>query len=219
MNNWDKPILIVSPPRSGSSLTSLILTELGLWGGNMKKGDRWNKNGYYENIAITSLLIDYLRENDKEQLLKKYNPLTLDADYYKFDLLIKEILYVESLPYNEKWFYKNPKIAFCWQLFNKYFPNAQWIIVKRNRNEILNSILRTEFMDAYKSVNEWNNYLDKYEILINNIKSNCNYTEFNINNVFDNKISEVKKLCYYLDIEYNEKWRKLINKKEWNNDK
>ena len=47
-----KPILILSPGRSGSSLVAGIFAKHGVWTGNCHPGNKYNPEGYFENIAI-----------------------------------------------------------------------------------------------------------------------------------------------------------------------
>ena len=68
MNTHNTPILIVSMPRSGSSLLSHILFNEGVQVGDCKKGDEYNKYGYYENIMIRNILIKYLNKHDVNNL-------------------------------------------------------------------------------------------------------------------------------------------------------
>ena len=80
-NKYFEPILIVSAPRSGSSLLSYILNESGVQIGICKQGDEFNLKGYFENIRIRNIIIKYLKQNDKENLEKKIST-------YKFKSII-----------------------------------------------------------------------------------------------------------------------------------
>ena len=55
----NKIVFIASPPRSGSSMLTKLFYENGFWIGNTKKGDQWNIDGYFENLKLTQLLINY----------------------------------------------------------------------------------------------------------------------------------------------------------------
>lgn len=48
------PIVIISLPRSGSSLTAGIFSEHGVWTGKCKKACQRNPKGFFENIRICS---------------------------------------------------------------------------------------------------------------------------------------------------------------------
>ena len=55
----DRPLIVISPGRSGSSWTAGKLARAGVFGGHMRPGDRWNEDGYFENIALHKALRDW----------------------------------------------------------------------------------------------------------------------------------------------------------------
>lgn len=214
-----QPILIVSPPRSGSSLCGYILDRAGIWGGKMKVGDdkypvKYNPYGYFENIAITEVLVDYLKKNDTANLEKRFQPVNLDADDPEFYKKITKCL--EGKDDNQKWFYKNVKNAFCWRLWDKYFPDATWLIVKRNREDILRSIKKTSFMDAYSLVAEWELYLDKIYSLIKMICTARRFFILDIDKVMRGELWELKLILELMEIKYSDNLLECIDKKYWN---
>lgn len=218
MNN-KMPILIVSPPRSGSSLTASILNSFGVFGGDMKKGDKWNKSGYFENIEITNLVIRYLQNNDINNLGKRFNPRVLNVDVKDFSSKIYEILENQGMEPTQKWFYKNPKTAVCWRLFDKHYPYAKWIVIERDREELLNSLMRTEFMDAWQTKEEWQNFIRYYDVLMKEIKANCNCFVFNINTMFNGDYSQVEDLLKFVGIDAELVLSGIIDKTLWNEKK
>lgn len=139
-------ILITGAPRSGTSLVTQIIHRHGFY-----LGDPRSVNGLYENEDI--------RENVLKRLLRD-----LDADPLGQSKLPPEDLYwpegwsAEGLrsevamrfksPHERK-AYKDCKITLTWWLWHEAFPDAKWIIVRRERNEIVNSCIRTSFMRAH----------------------------------------------------------------------
>jgi hypothetical protein len=51
--------------------------------------------------------------------------------------------------------YKDAKIALVWLLWVEHFPDARWVIVRRDPDDIAASCMRTRFMRAYKTHQEW----------------------------------------------------------------
>lgn len=49
-------LLILTIGRSGSSMVSGIFAKHGLWAGDLKKADQWNKRGYFENMELREAL-------------------------------------------------------------------------------------------------------------------------------------------------------------------
>lgn len=210
---------MVSAPRSGSSLTGYILHSSGVFGGIMdwRKPDKWNIKGYFENYEITSIIVDYLRKNDEYQLQKRYHPVDLDSDYPEFDKVVLSILDGQGYNRSQMWFYKNTKIPFCWRLWNRYFPNAKWIIVKRDRSEIIHSFLKTPFMDAYQTEEEWNAFLDIYDYIFFDIQKNVYHSfVFNMSNVFRGDLSGIEQVYSFIGLEKQD-FISCIDHKLWNN--
>jgi hypothetical protein len=213
------PVLIVSPPRSGSSLTSNLVQSLGLFAGNTKAGDTWNQKGYYENEAITDILVDYLRKADKENLGKQFQPIGLNMPYPDFGTKVITSVREQGKNPHQRWFYKNTKTPLTWRLWHEHFPKAQWVIVKRNREQLLDSLMRTPFMTAYKTRAEWEGFLVAYDVMLSEIENNTNHFVFHVNSIFDGDMSEVERLASYINRGYMDSARSCIDKGLWNVEK
>jgi hypothetical protein len=176
----------------------MLLKRAGLFSGDTKKGDKWNKRGYFENVAISNLEIEYLRINDTDGLLKRFQPLDLKAQFPSFRSKVIQALESEGLQDNIRWFYKNPKTAMCWRLWDQSFPSAQWVIVTRNRVDSLRSLHHTEFMDAYGTSDEWERFLDYYDVLFSRIRANCDSFTLDIDRVFCEGVAPVAELFEFI---------------------
>lgn len=192
------PILIVSAPRSGSSLTSLLISRAGVFGGDTKKGNKWNRKGYFENLAIADLEIEYLRRSDTEGLLKRFQPINLDEPFPDFNVNVCRAIRQQGLTEGGRWYYKNPKTAMLWRLWHRNFPFAKWVIVKRNRADTIRSLKHTEFMDAYETDDQWNQFLDYYDSLLGDIQNNCDSFTLDIDRVFSEGLPPVEELFNFL---------------------
>ena len=212
-----QPVFIISAPRSGSSLLSYMLSELGIFTGKCKKADKWNVNGYFENLKITDEVVKYLKKKDVYNLGKKFQPKELGYIDISFKDKVNDILLNEGIGENKYWLYKNPKTAICWKQFHANFPNAKWIVLTRNKEEHLASLLRTQFMDAYDTEEEWNSFINRYNNYFNNINNHCDSLVVNMSEIFQgDKI--INQVCDFLkipkkDVPY------CINKKKWNEEK
>ena len=145
INKFNKIVFIASPPRSGSSILTKIFHENGFWIGDTKVSDRWNVNGYFENLKLRQLLINYLYKNDTENLIKKYQPINLSEPYYNFKTDFIEAILSDG--YNNGWIvFKDPKICLTWKMINDNFPDATWIFLFRNLAKTSKSYQKTEFM-------------------------------------------------------------------------
>lgn len=205
-----EPIFIASPPRSGSSLTGLLLHSFGLWSGDTKEGNEFNPKGFYENLEISQILIDYLRANDKENLGKRFHPLMLNHTDISVRQKILDVVKSQGLRDDQPWFYKDPKIAICRDLLLDTFPNAKWIWVNRSQDRTIRSLMRTDFMDAYETEKEWASFLAVYGFYKQDLKSKTDLFELNIDKIMDKDQSEVERLSEYLGLEADFNLSKLI---------
>jgi len=205
-----EPIFIASPPRSGSSLTGLLLHSFGLWSGDTKEANEFNPKGFYENLEISQLLIDYLRENDTENLGKRYQPLILDKTDSSIREKIFDIVKSQGLKEDQPWFYKDPKIAICRNLLVDAFPNAKWIWVNRSQDRTIRSLMRTDFMDAYTTEKEWASFLAVYGFYKLDLQLKTNVFELNIDKVMNKDQSEVDRLSEFLGLEADFNLSKLL---------
>ncbi len=205
-----EPIFIASPPRSGSSLTGLLLHYFGLWSGDTKEANEFNPKGFYENLEISQLLIDYLQENDTENLGKRYQPLILDKTDSSIREKIFDIVKSQGLKQDQPWFYKDPKIAICRNLLVDAFPNAKWIWVNRSQDRTIRSLMRTDFMDAYTTEQEWSSFLAVYGFYKLDLQLKTNVFELNIDKVMNKDQSEVDRLSEFLGIEADFTLSKLL---------
>jgi hypothetical protein len=145
------PILITGAARSGTSLVAGAINLCGAFGGNMSGPNRNNQKGMFENNTIrNNILKPYLRELGVDSL-GQYPLPVIEKLLIPTDLKNK----VERVMINEgyckgAWMYKGAKMCLTWPIWNYAFPDAKWIIVRRNTCDIVNSCLKTSFMRAFQ---------------------------------------------------------------------
>lgn len=61
------------------------------------------------------------------------------------------------------WFYKGAKLCLYWPVWHGAFPEARWIIVRRDPDEIASSCLRTPFMRAFSDKEGWLGWVREHE--------------------------------------------------------
>lgn len=177
-------ILVTGAARSG---TSVITSMLQACGANLGSGDHINE--LYENLHI------------REKLLK---PM---LEYYGGDRrgqvrFPRKIEYGESVPFEiEEAFitagltghddgivdvYKDAKLILLWEVFQQELDDVEWLIVRRPREQIIDSCMRTHFMNGRKTLVDWSRWVDYHEDRIADLKSNCENWE----EVWSNEIIE-----------------------------
>ena len=189
--NRDNPLLIIaSPPRSGSSLTTCILQEMGVFLGVTKIGDRWNRCGYFENVKVSALLTAYLRRNDIQNLGKKFQPVNLDAIDVSMHREINNIFLQQGYSTGPRAI-KDPKVCLCWKVLHTNFPNAIWLMLNRDKANVLRSYKHTPFMDSCDTLQEWEEYLDKFETNMNAARKEVTYYDVCTDGILKGDLSQL----------------------------
>lgn len=129
----NRPFIIISPGRSGSSYVAGNFAKAGVFGGTMREGDEWNPDGYYENIRLHRLL----RENFGSDWVQG----ALPEEIPEWRGIVKEVMFSEGYS-GGPWFFKCG--AFYWKCFQSF--NPVYVKVWRDRHRILESFKRTNFL-------------------------------------------------------------------------
>jgi len=205
-------ILVVSPPRSGSSLVTNLLKENGVYVGVCKEADENNKDGYFENVAIQKHLSELMRSIDAENLGKKFQPINYtfanEHIHHLRQVVGKEFYGVHNYAI------KNVKIALTWQLWIEAFPSAKVLILNRSRTEILKSIQKSPFMDQYTTEDEWNKYLDAYYENMAWMEKSCDCLQVNLSNIIAQDNDELFNMSAFCGMELS--YKGVIKKELWN---
>jgi len=220
--DYRSPIFVTGCPRSGTSLYCGCLDRSGANGGEICGATQANPKGQYENSVIRNqVLKPLLREMDADPLGQK--PLPDPEKVETFDKsnlrqLVYDTLINQGLQEDEIWYIKVCKATLVWPVFNRHFPDARWIIVRRDKEDIVNSCIKTGFMRKRTSKNSWRDWVDHHVARFEEMKNTCPDrvmevwpTEL-INGNFDN----IKYSIEWLGLKWNEDvildW---VDKKIW----
>ena len=162
------PILITGAARSGTSMTAGIFNICGAWGGKLTGPTPYNRKGQFENVVIRNGLIKEILKNMGLDPMAQ-DPLPKTSDFQLFSTLAIEnfriavLRIIRSQGYREgRWFYKGAKMCLMWPLWHRAFPEAKWIVVRRKKEDIVNSCLRTSFMRAFHNAEGWGKWVDHH---------------------------------------------------------
>ncbi len=187
-------ILIVSTPRSGSSLISKVLTDSGYFTENdIKKKDEFNRNGYFEDDSVNKILSSILKKYDLKNEDRRYAPIGLKFDYENYKT------FFVNITKHEKYFIKNIKIALCYNVFYYFFSDSKVIILNRPKNKTIKSFNRTIFMNQFENNNQIEKYLNSFrlnKIKIKELFKNSIYID--VDNIVYDKNNERLKLNKFL---------------------
>ncbi len=158
------PILITGAARSGTSMVAGVIDISGAFGGDMSGPNRNNQKGMFENSRIRNEIVKpHLRElgyDPKGQYpLPETEKLSIPVNWRK---RVENIMIAQG--YKEgPWFYKGAKMCLTWPIWHHAFPDAKWIIVRRRTADIVNSCMRTGFMNAFKDKDGWLWWVHEHE--------------------------------------------------------
>ena len=142
INNIHNPILVTGAERSGSTIIAKIIQICGAFTGETTTmlenvGIRQQVNSYYDQLQIP--VQGQFPLPDTKQLLI---PTQWKAG-------IDEILGGGGYDGRRPWMYKNHRICQIWPVWNYAYPSARWIIVRRRSGDIVQSCIKTNFMQAF----------------------------------------------------------------------
>lgn len=143
-------ILITGCARSGTSLTTRIFQACGAELGNVNK--------LYENTAVRDgITKPYLKSVGADPMgqypLPDINALKPDPT---FGDRVRDALGPDVNCY------KGAKMCLFWPIWAEAFPDATWVIVRRERERIIDSCIRTSFMRAHHSREGWGEWVDHH---------------------------------------------------------
>jgi len=150
------PILITGIPRSGTTMVAATINICGAFGGEM------SKRGMYCNDRIREDLVKpYLKvvgaDEDAQKDFPKY---IMDVINWKDEV---EKIISEQGYSTGAWMYKDSRMVQMWKVWDKAYPDAKWIIVRRRTGDIIESCLKTRYMKAYVSRDGWLKMVHEYE--------------------------------------------------------
>jgi hypothetical protein len=135
-------ILITGCARSRTSMTTSMLQACGAHLGRPK-----DVNDLYENTAI--------RQGILKPMIREFGGDPLGQTHFPAPNAVKPVEGLKSRVLDALGegsgppAYKDAKIALVWQSWAIAFPAAKWVLVRRSRDGIIDSCIRTHFMRAH----------------------------------------------------------------------
>lgn len=191
------PILITGVPRSGTSMIAATINICGAFGGEM------SKRGRYSN--------DYIRE----EIVKPYLKYGERCKFSRLD--ITDGLLTEGYK-DGAWMYKDSNLPYCYQLWNKEFPNAKWVIVRRKPVDIIQSCMKTKYMTAYSTEEGWLSMIHDYEKkFVEMIQEGLNCKVIWPERMVQGDYQQIYELCDWLGLPWKKEALQFINSLLWGN--
>lgn len=154
-------IFIAGAARSGTSLTTEILQGLGCY-----LGRPCDINSLFENIAIREGFVKQILGNEGFDPMGQ-DPLppanwTCDIPMGALAELGRMVELILSGGANPA--FKDAKLSLVWPAFHRAFPFAKWVIVRRDREEVIDSCMRTHFMRKRFTRESWGEWVDHHDV-------------------------------------------------------
>jgi len=150
------PIIITGIPRSGTSMIAGILHICGAYMGDV--------NNMYENKEIkNNILFPYMDEIGAEVTGQINHPDT-DTISIPKNWGAKITSTIVKQGYQDgPWAIKSNLVGLTWPVWNYAFPNAKHIIVRRRPGDIVNSCLKTGYMNKHDDKDGWIDMCRSYQ--------------------------------------------------------
>lgn len=208
----DNVILITGIPRSRTSLTAAILDKCGADFGNpkdFKPANKYNPLGYYEHKGLIKKLVNPYWSKigfhplDRVNMPSKKDVMP-DSDWgAKFKTIMGTKKYNIAV--------KEPKLCLYWEVWHYAFPDAKWILVRRPRAEVMESISnRTPWMKNTLTEQEYNTYIDHHLKRMAELKSEANCFEVHTDQFIAGNFDEIKQCVKWCGLTWNDKAKELV---------
>lgn len=138
MENKSTPVFVTGADRSGSSLVMRVFAKCGANIGHVNK--------MYENEKLKKINSAFIYRNSS-----KYGMPPTDGLFFS-NTMQKKIIKIILEEHLEKgiFVYKDSGLAQVWSCWDRFFPDAKWIIVRRRTSDIVNSCMQTAYMKRFK---------------------------------------------------------------------
>lgn len=164
-------VLITGAARSGTSMVSGVLAACGLdFGGPLvDKRRKYQPRGFWEHRPV--------REKVLKPLLRKMgadprgqDPLPVRGRQPS-DREAARLAKRVGRKLGPARAYKDAKILLVWPWFNRAFPDATWILVRRDKKAIVRSCQRAPFMNRLTYVAGWLKWVEHHEACMDDLKA------------------------------------------------
>ena len=224
-----EPILITGAARSGTSLIAGIINTCGVFSGETSPPNKNNQKGMFENARIRNTVVKPYLKSMGYDAMGQY-PL---PDVGKLKIPVDWADRVQSVMIDEgytggDWMYKGAKMCLFHPVWHYAFPNAKWVIVRREDEDIVNSCMHTGFMRAFSlpdnikavgAINEqdaWFWWVRQHnKRFVEMIEKGMNCKQIHPERMIRGDYSQVHEMLEWLGLEWNSGITEFIEPKLW----
>jgi len=196
-------IFVTGAARSGTSLTAKVLQACGARIGRV--------NGLYEHVGVRDGLVKpFLANNGYDPLGQDPlpNPVDLPIPDDWRDKVDRKLVRANC--------YKGAKMALMWPVWVKHYPDAKWVLCRRDIDAIADSCMRCVFMKAYKTQEDWTQWAKHYINGLDGIKLSAHYIETWPDKAVKGDMGYLRRMVEFCGLDWNEAAvRDCINPAKW----
>ncbi len=166
--DWNPPksapnIFVTGYLRSGTSMVSLILREHGVFFGFTPPPTKGHPvAGIMENALLNVFLRGMLVGLSGDHQGQSRLPTNLPP-MPALNGAVRNILIRDNWDRKSAWGFKDVKLAWVWSRWHEAFPDAVWIVVRRDRDDCFASIKNAGFDFILKTRDEWEFWFDEMD--------------------------------------------------------
>jgi hypothetical protein len=156
----NKILIILGMHRSGTSLVTQWLYKCGLRIGDQLAGPgRGNVEGHFEDLDFLHLHESILTSNK--------HPSTGFVTTALTEINKNTIVSIQSLlqfknNLNQEWGWKEPRTCLFLEHYRNLLPNAKYIVLYRNYNDVVDSLIRRDFKNQESKFLKRSNFLSRF---------------------------------------------------------
>lgn len=211
MTNSENPILITGAARSGTSMVAGIVNLCGAFGGKLARPNGANRKGMFENTEIRNTIVKpFFASIGADRLGQKPLPdrnickIVAETKSEEWRKQVMSVFYEHGYT-DGAFFYKGAKMCLTWPVWHAAFPNARWIIVRRDDESIIDSCMATGFMRAYRNREGWQGWIDEHKKCFTEMEqAGLNIKQVWSTNIVANEFIPIKRTTEWTGLQWNE---------------
>lgn len=199
-------IIVVEVPRSGAGMIAGCLKLAGAISGQT---DRLNRD--IEVCKVLDTLLSQLKA-DRSGLFPL--PAEKRTKSYSKNKMRSMLLTAMNYKSGQIHFLYDYRFLLTWRIWNNYFPDAKWIMVRRNEQEIVESCKKTGWMDRFGDEAGWYWLIDQYLMQYNQMRQNVkNLTVVHPERMITEDYSEMQKTIEWAGLQWTDDIHRYMDMK------
>lgn len=211
--DFNQPIFILGAPRSGLSLAA----------GSLNICGAWSEDGAHEARGLQKQIIKPILEklNSDPRGTRELPILESLQEIPNLKDVIFNIISSEGYMDSTPWLFSDSRLTLIWPILMFAFPDARWIIIRRETADIVRSCLKTDAVQQRLSDPAlWEtltgNYLKRLELLKTNVTS---YNEIWPHTIVKDSLASLESLVNELGLNWKaDDVLNFINEDHWHSE-